>query len=101
VGTIDATVTATAAWLVTVMACDVELAPSVVAEKVRTEGERVGAAGVWPVPVREAVSVAGAAPAVVTVKIPVRIPVAVGVKMTEMAQVPLAGMLIPQVLVWL
>jgi len=92
---------ATGAVLVTVTIWDAEVMLRVVAEKVSVEVERVGKAGVWPVPVREAVRVAGAAPAVVTVRVPVRVPTTDGVKETATVQEPLAGMLIPQVLIWL
>ena len=56
--------------------------------------------GAWPVPVREAMRVAGALPVVVTVRVPVRVPAVVGVKVMAMAQEPFAAMLVPQVLVW-
>jgi len=60
---------------------------------------RLAVKSAWPVPVRDADRVVAAAPAVVTMRVPVRVPEITGVKVMEMAQVPLAGMLVPQVLV--
>src|SRR5882757_3500483 len=90
-----------AALLVTVMVCAAELVPSVVVAKVRDEVESVGVVGVRPVPVRDAIRVAGAAPVVVTAKVPARSPEAVGEKETATVQVLFAAILAPQVLVWL
>lgn len=50
---------------------------------------------VWPMPVRLAV----VAPLVVTVRVPVRVPTAVGLKETVTMQVALAASIVPQVLV--
>jgi len=90
-----------AALLVTVMVCAAELVPSVVVAKVRDEAESVGVVGVRPVPVREAIRVAGAAPVVLIMTVPARAPAAVGAKETATAQVLFAAILAPQVLVWL
>jgi len=54
----------------------------------------------WPVPVRVAVRMAAALPVVVTVRVPLRVPKVVGVKVMATVQELLAGMLVPQVLVW-
>ena len=72
--------------------------PTTCAGKVKEVAERL-ATGPLPVPVRLTVCVAGLAlSAMVTA--PVRVPVAVGLKVTLMVQLAFAATLEPQVLVW-
>jgi hypothetical protein len=68
------------------------------AGKVKEAGERL-TPGAVPVPVRLTVWVAGLALSVM-VRVPVLVPVAVGLKVTLMMQEALAARLEPQVLVW-
>ena len=68
------------------------------AGKVKEEGERL-TAGPAPIPVRLTVWVAGLALSV-TVKVPVVVPAAVGLKVTSMLPEAPAATLEPQVLVW-
>src|SRR5260221_6023947 len=63
-------------------------------------GGKMAAGGVIPVPVKA--TVCGLPPALsVTETAPVREPAAVGVKVTEIVQVPAAATEAPQVFVWL
>jgi hypothetical protein len=66
--------------------------------KVKEEGERL-AAGPAPIPVRLTVWVGGLALSV-TVKVPVAVPEAMGLKVTAMLHEAPAATLEPQVLVW-
>jgi len=72
--------------------------PTVCEGNVKEAGERL-TAGPAPVPARLTVWVAGQALSV-TVKEPVLVPLAVGLKLTRRVQLALAARLEPQVLVW-
>jgi hypothetical protein len=72
--------------------------PTFCAGKVKEAGERLTTGASTPVPVRLTVWVAGLALSVM-VTTPVRVPVAVGLKVTLRVQLALAARLEPQVLV--
>ena len=85
--------------LVNVTVCAVLVEPSVSAANVKLVGESVTAgAGVVPVPLSETVCDEPLALSV-TVSVPVRVPLAVGVKVTEMMQLAPPATLEPQELV--
>jgi len=67
--------------------------------KVRLEGERETAAGATPAPLNATVCVPVPALSEM-VRVPVRVPTAVGVKVALMVQLPAATTVVPQVLVW-
>jgi len=68
--------------------------------KVTVAGEKPMTGAETPVPVSETVCALPLASSV-TERAPVREPVAVGMKVTEMVQVPAAATVAPHVLVWL
>jgi hypothetical protein len=85
--------------LLIVTACEAVELPTTVLAKDKLAGFafRIGP-GATPVPVRLTVLVV---PPALTVRVPVRLPAALGLKVTLTEQEPFAGMLVPQVLVWL
>jgi hypothetical protein len=88
--------------LITVTACAALLVPSACEAKVRLVAESVTAGAVTPevVPVPLKAAVWGEPLALsVTVRVPVRAPAAVGVKVTEIVQLAPAATLVPQLLV--
>ena len=72
--------------------------PTIRNENVKEVGERLTTGAATPVPERLAVCVEGLALSV-TVRIPVNVPLVVGLKVTLMVQVPFEARLEPQVLV--
>ena len=85
--------------LVTVTALAAELEPTSVPAKDRLAGLALSTGpGAVPVPVRLTVLVT---PPALTVRLPVRLPVAVGANVTLTVHEPFAAMDEPQVLVWL
>ena len=73
--------------------------PTACAGKVKEAGERLTTGAATPLPVRLTVWVAGLALSVM-VTAPVRVPAAVGLKVTLSVQLALTATLEPQVLVW-
>jgi hypothetical protein len=82
--------------LVNVTICATLVAPTFVDAKVKLVGESA-AVGAVAMPVPESATVWGAPVALsATLNVPVRVPAAEGVKVTEIAQLPPPAMLVPQ-----
>lgn len=86
--------------LLIVMLCGALVVPTVCAAKVNAVGEMLtDTVGVVPVPLK--LAVCGLLRALsFTVSVPLRLPVAVGLNVTLMVQLPRAATEVPQVLVW-
>jgi hypothetical protein len=88
--------------LVSVTLCAELAVPTVCDENVRRVGARVTAGAVAAAPVPDRFAVCGLPLALLAIETEaVRVPLAVGLKVTLIVQFALAAMLAPQVLVWL
>src|SRR6266852_6532832 len=87
--------------LLRVTACAPLLVPTSWLAKVRLVGERLTAGALEAVPVPVRLTICGLSLALsLMVMLPVRVPAAVGVKVTLMLQLPPAATALPQVLLW-